>query len=257
MKKILGIITALTALFSVTAVYADSCPPQVYIDTKKIEFTENTGMPFTKENRSIMIPLRTSMEALGASVTWQSEAETAVISKNGGAVSVKPGEKYILKNGVSVEIDEPPVAADGKIYLSANAAAMCFGNYTFHSNELNKTFILTDKYIQFRDMFTYEGELSKYVNTVVVLAKYNGSMTDEKFSRFWNSIPEEKLKILLMIIAADKKNINPEYDIHINFWYELQNDEKQIYYLAGVSSVSYSVNIYNPFDTAEINQLNQ
>lgn len=266
MKKLLISILIAISVFSSFAVQAsaensDATQPvasaKVYIDENMVEFTENTGVPFESDSGRTMVPLRVVTEKFGVIVDWNEETESAILKKGDNTLIVTVNSKTMKFNGeTDIICDEAPTETNGRIYLPIRAVAEAFGNYVLWNEQLKSVFILDDDYIDFRDMFTYNGELSKYVNSVVVSAVYNGDMSKDEFKNYWLNLPAEKADIYLKAVATDKKALNPDYDIHINFWYP-SNEVQNSCYLASVSSFSYDTGIYNPFDITEINELNQ
>lgn len=258
MRKILTTAFITAALCILSGIYASADALNVYVDSSPVEFNEDTGTPFFDENDRTMTPLRAVMEAFGAKVSWNEETSSAVLEKDGKSLTVTVGSKTLkLDDGTSVTMDSVPVETGGRIYLPIRAAAEALGGYVLWNEQLSSVFILSDSYTRFRDMFTYSGELSKYVDAVVVSATYSGEMSREEFKDFWTDMGEEKAQTLLRIIATDKQGLNPEHDIHINFWYLSKTGDEKDCLIASVSSFSYEASIFNPFEQTEINQLNQ
>ncbi len=257
MKKILLAAFVFAVICAGFTAYASENSAKVYIDENPVEFTENTGTPFFDENSRTMVPLRASMEAFDINVSWEEETQSAILEKGEKNLTVTVGNKQLKSSdGKVITSDSAPVETGGRIYLPIRAVAEFFDGYVLWNEQLSSVFILSEKYIAFRDMFTYDGELSKYVDAVVVSAKYNGSMNEEEFEKYWTSVDKEKLETLLKIVATDKQSLNPEHEISINFWYPTPDTTKDCY-IASVSSFSYDAKIYNPFGNTPINQLNQ
>lgn len=254
-KTILAFIFA-AALLSITAA-ADGTQTKVFVNGEQTVFNEDTGIPFESQNHRTMVPLRAVMEKFGATVSWDEKTESALLSKDGISLTVTLNSKNLKSgDGTLIPTDEAPLETGGRIYLPIRAVAEAFGGYVLWNEQLNSVFILGDEYFAFRDMFDYNGELSKYVDTVVVSAVYNGEKNKDEFKNQWVGFSSDKADIYLKAIATDKQGLNPDYDIHINFWYPSDEAENG-YYLASVSSFSYETKLYNPFDQTEINQLNQ
>lgn len=256
MKKILTTAVLVAALCILGSIYASADSAKIYIDAKPIEFTQSTGAPFFDENERTMVPLRAAMEAFGVSVSWNDQTQSADLEKDGKTLTVTLGQKTLKGSQGDVESDSVPVENGGRIYLPIRAVAQYFGGYVLWNEQLSSVFILSDKYIAFRDMFSYDGELSKYVDAVVVSASYNGEMSEAEFAKYWNSLDKAELEMLVKIVATDKQSLNPDHEVSINFWYPTAEAEKD-WLVATVSSFSYEAKVYEPFDKTEINQLNQ
>ena len=259
MKKLLFalVLSAMFIAISVTGVCADD-NISVYVQTEKVEFNENTGVPFFDENERTMVPLRAAMEAFDVNVEWVEETNSAILTKGETKLTVTIGSKnLVFGDGTLVTVDTNPIETGGRIYLPIRAVAEAFGGYVLWNEPLCSVFIMNDEYKKFRDSFTYDGELSKYVDTVVVSASYTGETKKDDFAKKWISADKEKLETILKVVATDKQNLNAEHHININFWYPKDDDAEKDYYIANVSSFSYDVIIYNPFEETKINQLNQ
>lgn len=256
MKKILTTAVVTAALCILCSINAGADSAKVYIDAQPIEFTESTGTPFFDENDRTMVPLRAAMEAFGVSVSWNELTQSADLEKDGKMLSITPGDRLLSGSEGDIISDSAPVETGGRIYLPIRAVSQYFGGYVLWNEQLSSVFILSDKYIAFRDMFSYNGELSKYVDAVVVSASYNGDMSEEEFAKYWNSLDKTETETLIKIVATDKQSLNPDHEISINFWYPTEDSEKDCL-IATVSSFSYEAKVYDPFGKTEINQLNQ
>lgn len=258
MKKFLTTLFFAAMLISLMCIGAYADDIKVYIGTDAVDFDENTGVPFFDENDRTMVPLRASMEAFGAKVEWVEATNSAILTKDDTKLTVTIGsKKLVLGDGTVINTDTNPIETGGRIYLPIRAVAEVFGGYVLWNDPLCSVFIMDDEYKNFRDSFTYDGELSKYVDTVVVSASYIGETSKEDFAKKWIAADKEKLETLLKIIATDKQSLNPEHHININFWYPKDDDDNKDYYIANVSSFSFEAIVYNPFEETKINQLNQ
>ena len=257
MKKILTVLLFAAMFISLLCIGACAEDIKVYIGTEAVVFDENTGIPFFDENDRTMVPLRAAMEAFDVEVEWVEKTNSAILTKADTKLTVTIGsEKLVFGDGTVITCDTKPIETGGRIYLPIRAVAEAFGGYVLWNDPLCSVFIMNDEYKAFRDSFTYDGELSKYVDTVVVSALYSADTSKEEFAKKWSEAGKEKLELLLKVIATDKQSLNPEHHITINFWYP-QEDSSKDYYIANVSSFSFDVIIYNPFEKTEINQLNQ
>ncbi|MBK5254388.1 MAG: copper amine oxidase N-terminal domain-containing protein [Peptostreptococcaceae bacterium] len=115
MKKLLSIILSITLILSssVTALAAVS----VSINDNPVVFTSQSGSPFVDKANRTQVPLRATMETYGCKVSWESETNTAKVSKDGTTVEVVIGQNYILKNNTKIAIDSAAIIKDGRTYL--------------------------------------------------------------------------------------------------------------------------------------------
>lgn len=83
----------------------------VYIDGTEVGFPD--VKPYISDNRTF-VPIRFISEQLGASLNWNSEAGTIVITKDDESVKLIIGSKEVIKNGAPGSMDVAPVITDGR-----------------------------------------------------------------------------------------------------------------------------------------------
>ena len=118
MKK-LRVLLAMLLLSVVLTISASAV--DVYIDGNKVPFDDNTGYPFITEEGRTLVPLRATMEAFGATVRWDAETKTALVTKNETTVAVKIGENRVFRNGTEIPNDAAAVIVNGRTYLPIRA----------------------------------------------------------------------------------------------------------------------------------------
>lgn len=118
MKKIFSVIFTVLALCLLTC-YASAI--DVIIDGVKVEFNDSTGYPFISAENRTLVPLRATMEAFGATVRWDAETSTALVTKNEATVTCKIGENCIYRNGTKIENDTAAIIKDSRTYLPIRA----------------------------------------------------------------------------------------------------------------------------------------
>lgn len=118
MKKLRSILVAalLAIVLTVSASAVD-----VYLDGVKVPFDDNTGYPFISAEGRTLVPLRATMEAFGATVRWDQETQTALVTKNETTVAVTIGENRIFRNGTEIPNDAAAVIVNGRTYLPIRA----------------------------------------------------------------------------------------------------------------------------------------
>ena len=126
-KRILAVVLVLTMVMTPFTSFAEE-GPKVNIDSKPIEFTVDSGIPFIDVNDRSLVPLRLTMETYGAEVEWNADTSTAILKKDGIVVEVPVGENYILRNGEKVSIDTESVNKNDRIYLPIRAVVESFGS---------------------------------------------------------------------------------------------------------------------------------
>lgn len=91
-----------------------------------------------------MVPIRAIFEAMGASVDWNSDTQTAVCTKDDITVEITLGSKTQVINGKHVEMDTTPVIKNNRTLAPARYVAESFG-YSVLWNDQNKKVIITSK----------------------------------------------------------------------------------------------------------------
>lgn len=99
----------------------------ISIDDANIEFCSHTGIPFIDSNNRTQVPLRITMESLGAEVDWNQDTQTAVVEKDDIKVTVPIGKSYIIKNGQQITNDTAAIIKDNRIYMPIRAVIEAFG----------------------------------------------------------------------------------------------------------------------------------
>lgn len=119
MKKLLifAAVLMLTVTFALSANATD-----VVVDGVKVEFNSSMGYPFIENGRTL-VPLRASMEALGAEVTWDSEQRCAIVKKGPATVVCYIDEACIYRNGTKIPNDAAAQIKDSRTYLPIRAVA--------------------------------------------------------------------------------------------------------------------------------------
>ena len=98
----------------------------VVIGGEKVEFTASSGAPFIENSRTL-VPLRATMEAFGATVTWDADKRCAVVTKNEVTVVCKIGEAAVYRNGTKIPNDVAAQVKDGRTYLPIRVVLESFG----------------------------------------------------------------------------------------------------------------------------------
>ncbi len=101
---------------------------------------EIEAVPMKKNGRTLL-PIRSAMEAFGASVTWNGAEESVSISLNGNEVKFWIGSTTAYRNGERHLLDATPVIINGRSYLPVRFVAENVG-LTVDWNETNQTVII-------------------------------------------------------------------------------------------------------------------
>ena len=175
MKRIVFVLSLvlLLALSSVTA-FADEVVI-INIDSVKVEFTEELGLPFIDENNRTQVPFRATLEKYGAEVDWDNETRTAVATKDETVVKVPIGESYILKNDEKVDVDTAARIVNGRTYLPIRAVIEAFGSEVEWDGALN-TVVITTEPVDVKALYFAANDKSYDWENYDINAKINMSM---------------------------------------------------------------------------------
>lgn len=80
------------------------------------------------ENNRTMLPLRTLAEILGAKVIWNDATRTASFTRDGLTALIQiDGNKIVLSNGKTIDLEAKPLNVNGRIYLPLVYVGQVFG----------------------------------------------------------------------------------------------------------------------------------
>ena len=132
--------------------------PTIEYNGKLIIFTDSYGYPFIDENNRTQVPFRRTLEAIGASVSWNEKKQMASAVKDGIRVDVPIGAMYIYKNGEKILNDTKSRILDDRTYLPIRVVLEAFGSTVIWNQEEQKVVI------------TYEEETNLFTR---IPAKYD------------------------------------------------------------------------------------
>lgn len=141
MKRMMSLFTA-AALVVGMSVPAFAAEIHVTVDGTPVAWTD--AKPFIDENSRTLVPLRPIANALGLTVAWNDDTNTAAFTDGEGTLEFTVGSNKThsflndLDFHVYLEIDTTPVIKDSRIYAPARYLAECF-QYTVGWDEPTKT----------------------------------------------------------------------------------------------------------------------
>ena len=121
-RRMIAFAVAFTLLLSANAYGAE-----IQIDGANIEFCGHTGFPFIDSHNRTQVPLRVTMESLGAQVDWDQDTRTVMIEKEDIQVEVPIGKPYLIKNGLQIQHDTAAVIRGDRTYIPIRAVLEAFG----------------------------------------------------------------------------------------------------------------------------------
>ncbi len=138
----LSTLAILSAFGYNNCVFADTSDVGVYIDGTAVDFPD--GKPYISNNRTF-VPVRYISEQLGASVNWNSDTGTVVITKDADSIKLVVGSTEVVKNGVPSSMDVAPVIADGRTMVPLRFVSKQFGAVVNWNVSNNSVSIITAK----------------------------------------------------------------------------------------------------------------
>jgi hypothetical protein len=78
---------------------------------------------------TILIPLRSMFEQMGATVSYDAASKTATVSKSGAEVKVTIGKPEVIINGESRPLDVPPIIYHGDVLVPVRVISEGMGAY--------------------------------------------------------------------------------------------------------------------------------
>ncbi|MDF2678296.1 MAG: hypothetical protein K0Q97_2643, partial [Bacillota bacterium] len=104
---------------------------------------ENFGVPFINKDNRVMIPLRKSLEVIGAKVSYDNVNSIVTAKKDGITIKIPIGKNSIDVNGQIVKMDTTAILMDNRTYIPLRAIFSAFGyEIEYHNN--SKTVILSN-----------------------------------------------------------------------------------------------------------------
>jgi hypothetical protein len=93
------------------------------------ELKQNRTLGALVKNGTILVPLRSMFEAMGASVSWDAKSKTATAQKPGASVQVTIGKTQAIINGESRPLDVPPEMYKGAVVVPVRVMSEALGAY--------------------------------------------------------------------------------------------------------------------------------
>jgi hypothetical protein len=78
---------------------------------------------------TVLIPLRSMFEQMGATVSYDASSQTVTVSKPGAQVQVTVGKPEVLINGESRPLDVPPIMYQGSVLVPIRVISESMGAY--------------------------------------------------------------------------------------------------------------------------------
>lgn len=99
------------------------------MNTHELQFRSHkeTGKPFINPDNHLMMPVKRSMEALGAVVTYIEENDTVVVAKKDRIMVISLLDNTLLMNNRPLVMETPPLVKNERVYLPVRYLMEPFG----------------------------------------------------------------------------------------------------------------------------------
>lgn len=101
------------------------------------------GVPFINADDRTIVPLRKPLEAIGATLSYDSKNRIVTASKDSTTVTIPIGENVIYVNGIKVETDTEAIIKEDRTYIPLRAVLEAFG-YKFDWHGSSRTVIISN-----------------------------------------------------------------------------------------------------------------
>ncbi len=98
----------------------------IYFNEKRITYSQESGEPFSDGNR-LWAPLRQTMTAMGAVVSWDAANQMVRIKFDGNTIEVPLDKYHVVRNGQVLNHDTAAILIDGKTYVAVRVIIETIG----------------------------------------------------------------------------------------------------------------------------------
>lgn len=124
-KRLFTLLLISIFILSMTSVvFASQIDYKVAIDGETVVFSDQ--QPYMKNER-IMVPVRAPLEALGATVSWDGDNQTVIISKGNINAKFWVGKSEYLVNDEKMQMDVSPENLNGRVAFPIRYCAEAIG----------------------------------------------------------------------------------------------------------------------------------
>ena len=126
--------------YNVIKEYATFDEITILIDGEQLSLA-NYNLPILK-NETVMAPFRQFCEALGATVSWDNNTQSAIIKKNNKTITLQVDNEVMYIDERAVTIGNlAPCIIDGRLYVPARLIAEGFGAQVYWYSDINTMII--------------------------------------------------------------------------------------------------------------------
>src|SRR5579862_1480711 len=100
-----------------------------HVYAKPDELKQNRVLAALVRGSTVLVPLRSLFEQMGATVSYDPESKTVDVSKPGSDIKVTVGQKEVVINGESRPLDVPPEIYEGTVMVPVRVISEGMGAY--------------------------------------------------------------------------------------------------------------------------------
>lgn len=117
----------------------------VIINDNSLSYNEVTGLPFLDDNQNVMIPLKSTLESIGATVKLDTTSKMYFVNYYGNIIKIPVENKYLFMNDIKVT-NETPLVIKNKIGYFPLKKIFTLLNYSVSYDSSTNTFWI-DNYL--------------------------------------------------------------------------------------------------------------
>ncbi len=174
MKKNLMLLTLICAIFLVSTVaYADT-GVQIEVNGERVDFSENTGIPFVDEASRTQIPVKVVLERLGVSIGWDGERKEVIASNETSECLIPIGKKMMIINGETQTTDTSALIKKGRTFIPIKQVAEALGYHVSWDAYKRAVYIYDDSHVAYyEDVLNHSSALLEQEKQAEAMATMN------------------------------------------------------------------------------------
>jgi len=146
MNQRLKTLVIVVMLFVTSMVLSSANQIIIKANDQAINYTEETGAPFIDENGRSLVPLRSTLEALGLTIGWDQDKYAAIVYRGNDVVTVPIGKKVVIHNGNEINLDTSAQIVNSRTYVPIRAIVEALGGTVEWDGVTKATNLVLEEY---------------------------------------------------------------------------------------------------------------
>ena len=121
----------------ITFTNAQGSQINIFLNGQKLTYNDSTGYPYYDSNGRMQVPLRATLEPLGATIYVDSDKNSVIVQKNSITIEVPFGKSFIYKNGVLILNDTVSTVKNNRTYLPIRIVLEALGYTLLFDSKTN------------------------------------------------------------------------------------------------------------------------